>query len=208
MSEAPADIDLEARRAAYLEQVADDALALEDATEEQRAAMEQATQEAAERRVMLEQTVERLSLERGDAVGRAEEACRSMVTAFADILSLNDDLRAAVTQLGDGAPMSPIETERRLSLMLAAQLATISRSSGPTFGGLKYFWTPYPAADVWPRSLSMKEKAHDKQTGTEPTSEGPDGSHLPPYGVDLAGHADTGLGDGDAGSFRPDAAPA
>lgn len=189
------------RREAYLERVIDEALADEDAAAAAREASEETARLAAIRREELEKTAERLVGERGDAVGRAETAAREMVTAFAGILAINDDLRAAVTQLGDTdiPPLSAIEAERRLSLMLAAQLATISRSSGPTFGGLKFFWSPYPAAYPWPRNLSMKEKAHDDTDEIEPPAvqEGPDGSRLPPHGFELEGRPDTGLGSGE-----------
>jgi hypothetical protein len=195
------DIDeLADRRKAYLETLADDAIALQDKLGEERAAAARAEAETAARREMLQHTVTRLTEERAEAVEKAEGACRSMMDAFSRVQQVQDALRSAANELGEQLPLSPIETERRLSLLLAAQLNAISRASGPTFGALNWWaMQPYDPATPWPGDLSMPMKGNghaDSEPQDQPESGEARGAGMAPHGGHPSGHPDAGLADG------------
>ncbi len=79
----------------------------------------------------------------------AESAARSLCVCLKGVLDADTQIVDGARKLGRRSPYSVIEVERRLSMLLASLLVDISRQTGPRFGRLNYYNTPYRVATDW-----------------------------------------------------------
>ena len=127
-----------ARRKAYFETWADEALAAEDAVEAEREAHQKAEAEAAAGRAELEVQRAKLEAARLTAIAEAGAAADLLVKAIRQVLDLAVEERNVTSRLG----LPPVHVtedgiKRRLSTYLSHNLRAMEGPTAPSFGGLK-----------------------------------------------------------------------
>jgi hypothetical protein len=127
-----------ARRKAYFEAWADEALAAEDAVEAERERHQKAEAEAAAGRAELEVQRAKLEAARLTYIAEADAAADLLVKAIRQVLDLAVEERNVTSRLGR-PPVHVTEDgiKRRLSTYLSNSLRAMEGPTAPSFGGLK-----------------------------------------------------------------------
>ena len=125
------------RRRAYLDEVADEALAAEDETAARAAEQERAEAEAEARRAALTAEKQRLSAARSQSLATAEVAADALVEALASVLEFAALERHVRSELGERQfSVNHLPLEKRLSNYLADSLRRLVGPNAPRWGQL------------------------------------------------------------------------
>ena len=150
MTAAAITATLAKRRTAYLDGIADAALADEDAKAEHDNKVAEAAKAARKHREELSLRRDKLVEDRLAALTEAENNCRAMIKAMGKVLSLGADASAVYNALGERPPpgLAGESAMRMLGEKLSAALKTITKN-GARFGSLMLARTWRQATQSW-----------------------------------------------------------
>lgn len=139
----------EARRQAFLHNLADEHLAQEDEAKAARREIAEAAKATAKHQRKLQAEAEKHRVARLAAVGLAENAAKSFVTAVERVLVAADSERTALAGLGVPAEtLTHASIKRRLSRSLSGELRKLGSPTEPRFGMIRLA-DNFRAADSW-----------------------------------------------------------
>ncbi len=139
----------QARRTAYLHQIADEALTAEDATKAILTSVEAESEATAKARVKARTMAGKWRADRLVAVAHAEKAAQDLVQSVRDILHAADGEREALAGLGVPADtLTHAAIRRRLSRYLSGELRKLGTPTEPRFGEVVLAQNFRPA-DSW-----------------------------------------------------------